>query len=199
MVVLHACSQTLQDELKWKRCAFHTTECWVLMYCKKLNYYTTAMYTLQEQFVIWTVERQCPFLRCRRKPIIWDNSLAQLNYDRQWTRGQKGLVIIMATLLNKIMEFERCRLTHFINSFCTRLKILNVYKNFCCLRQFCTTQWFCPPETSCRMPYAPQCCQALVHCQSISQCSGYGISNFISSKTVEGYTCKIRGIEHLTL
>ena len=44
--------QTLKDELKWKRCAFHTTECWVLMYREKLNYYTTAMYTLQEQFVI---------------------------------------------------------------------------------------------------------------------------------------------------
>ena len=48
------------------------------------------------------------------------------------------------------------------------------------------------------MPYVPQYFQTLVHCQNISQCSSSQISNFISFKTVEGYTCNTsesRGIE----
>ena len=35
----------------------------------------------------------------------------------------------------------------------------------------------------------PQCCQALVHSQSISQCSGSRISNSIPFKTVKESTC----------
>ena len=36
--------------------------------------------------------------------------------------------------------------------------------------------------------YLLQCFQALVHCQSISQGSGFRFSNFIPSKTVEEST-----------
>ena len=38
------------------------------------------------------------------------------------------------------------------------------------------------------MVYIPQCCQALVHSQSISQCSGSRISNCFSFKTVKEST-----------
>ena len=57
----------------------------------------------------------------------------------------------------------------------------------CCL---CLHVW-------CQARYLLQCCQALVHSQSISQGSGSRLSNFIPFKTVEESTPELMQVEKI--